>query len=412
MSITNEEQIRRIKIVFILLLVILGVLFLPIITGIILLICSFISNGKKRYWLLLMFCILSGLVFLDIVPGNGLDIERYMIVTSQMSMVSGIKDWLLFCKSNPSTQYEKTSYLFFLLQYIASRFSHLNLLSYYSTVLTSFFYFFPFINYTMSDGLRVKWYACVLSLVSFFLLGYGNIASTMRWGLAVSSCFFVDYLYFYHLKNKRYILLLFLPVFFHLGIILAVILSVYVAILKRINIVTLFVPVIIVIIYMELAVRGDSSSIIGQLSNMTAIYSNGFGSGQVISQGAKMVMLVQYITVFMLIFYYINLQIKSKVVNEHFSNLAKVFIIMLIFLIPKSTIFYRYATFAVIIYCFIAVQILKRRKSTFNELILLLLVVACSSFLGFVSYRQFQFVFSDVGIIFKNIFTLLLNAPM
>lgn len=188
-------------------------------------------------------------MFLDIIPGNGLDLERYMVTTEQMSMVSGFKNWLLFCRTNPSTQYEKTSYLFFALQYFASRFRYINLLSYLSTILTSFFYFFPFIDYTRFKNIRLKWYALVISLIPFFMLGYGNIASTIRWGLAVSSCFCIDYMYFYYLKSKKYIILLFLPILFHLGIILAVVLSVYVAFVKKVNIITLLIPIIAVVLY-------------------------------------------------------------------------------------------------------------------------------------------------------------------
>ena len=110
----KKNQVNQIKILLQLLLIVLGVFFFPVITGAFALICAFVTNGGKRYWLLCAFCLLSSLVFLEIIPGNGLDVDRYLVVTNQMSMVSGVKDWLSFCLTNPSTQYEKTSYLFFI----------------------------------------------------------------------------------------------------------------------------------------------------------------------------------------------------------------------------------------------------------------------------------------------------------
>lgn len=406
----KKNQVNQMKILLQLLLIVLGIFFFPVITGAFSLVCAFVTNGKKRYWLLCAFCLLSSLVFLDIIPGNGLDVDRYLVVTSQMSMVSGIKDWLSFCLTNPSTQYEKTSYLFFILQYFASRSRYVNLLPYISTVLTSFLYFFPFIDYTKLKSIRVRWYAVILSVIPFFMLGYGGIASTMRWGLAVSSCLFLDYIYFYYLKSKKYIFLLLLPLLFHLGIILAVLLSIYVALVKKIDIVTIIFPILVVLLYMNMAVRGNSNTVIGQLSNMTAIYSNGFGEGQTISQSARIVMVVQYATTILLSSYYFYLKGKYTFRRYPLNNFAILITFILVIFFSNSAIFYRYVTFAAPIYCFSILQILQKKKSGFIEMFWLLLILVGSLFLGFISYRQFAFAFSDVGVIFKSIFSLLLNA--
>lgn len=406
----KKNQVNQIKILLQLLLIVLGVFFFPVITGAFALICAFVTNGKKRYWLLCAFCLLSSLVFLDIIPGNGLDVDRYLVVTNQMSMVSGVKDWLSFCLTNPSTQYEKTSYLFFILQYFASRSHYINLLPYISTVLTSFLYFFPFIDYTKSKNIRVKWYAVILSVIPFFMLGYGNIASTMRWGLAVSSCLFMDYIYFNYLKSRKYIFLLLLPLLFHLGIIIAVLLSIYVALVKRLNVITIIFPVLFILLYMNTAVRGNSSTLIGQLSNMTAIYSNGFGEGQIISQGARLVMVVQYVTTVLLSSYYLYLKRKYTFYKYPLNNFNTLLTFILIVFFLNSVIFYRYVAFAAPIYCFSILQILQEKKSDFIEILWLSLIFIGSFFLGAISYRQFAFAFSDVGVIFKSIYSLLLNA--
>lgn len=149
---------------------------------------------------------------------------------------------------------------------------------------------------------------------------------------------------------------------------------------------------------------------LGQLSNMTATYSNGFGEGLSISQGARFVIIMQYLTISLLVIYYLDLRRKADIINRSFDNLGFIFVFILLFLASKNVIFYRYVTIAAPIYSFTILQALQKRKNGLYRSTLLSAIFICSVLLGFISYRQFDFVFSDVGIIFKNIFAILLNV--
>lgn len=198
------------------LILLVSIIVFPYISGGIMICSSFFIKRNFSLFLLIIGCILINMLFLDVTTGNGLDIDRYIQNTQYLQSFYGIKDILKVINNSGYFDYQKPSYLFFLIEVIASRTHYLTILPFLSSIITTYFIFYPFYDISQSKRNRKSIIIILISAISAFLLvGYGFwMASTMRWCLAISSVFFVDYIFFTKLKQKKYIPILFIPIFF------------------------------------------------------------------------------------------------------------------------------------------------------------------------------------------------------
>lgn len=393
-----------------LIILILGVLFFPFITGMVLLILSFFLKGKKSYLFLVLSCLLTSLIFLDMVPGYGADADRYAQITLQMSSISNFSGFFHFIQNNSQTQYQSSSYLFFFLQYLVSKSNCFNLLSYISTFLGSFFIFYPFLNYSKErfQNNSVKFVSLILAFSTLNVIGYSTLASTMRWGLAATSCFFVDYIYFFKLnKNIKYIWLLFIPIFFHPGIIVAVLISAYMGIIKKLNFVLFIIPLIILVVYFStlgsVSINNDGN-FLGSINSMANIYSTDF-----MNNGSSNLSQIRNFTNYFLFFMssiYVLFKMYYRGIKNSFDSIVLFMIFISLILLPRTLIWGRYFTFTMPIMCFYTLKL-----NTNLSKIVLTLIYILSIVVAIGSYRQFVFPVSNIDILFENIFSILSSIP-
>lgn len=400
-------------------LIILAIVLFPGFSGFLILMSAFFTKGKKAYYLLLLSCLLICLIFLDLIPGSGLDFDRYMQMTSALRYmhIQHFSDLLNFFQS--SAENEQNNYLFIFIQYIASKFKFANLLSCISVALSSFFCMFPFIDLVQKKN-RYKIFSLILSLIAYFILGYGYMASVMRWSLAVTSSVFIDYLYFIKLQNnKKWCFILIIPMFFHTGIILAVLMSFFVAFTKRITIVDIVIFSLCCSIFLFLSGNGSSSSgLMGQVVNTTKIYSTNFlAAGE--TRNAAILNWIMYFVYFMLIMIDGMIHKLYKNYHNYLTSLAVLCIVATILLATRYLILIRFISLACL---FLALDILITLNNIpkmilkFSQGMGLLVSIitggtfVLAAFCGFVSFRQFAFPGSIFEIWFRSFYYLVSNA--
>ncbi|WP_242335269.1 hypothetical protein [Limosilactobacillus urinaemulieris] len=406
------------KIISEIIIITLLLFFFPAIAGIIFLVAAFFSSGKKPYIYLLLFCTLTSLLFLDIIPGYGLDFDRYMQITSSLKFIkiSSLHDLYEFYKVNAMN--ETNNYLFMLIQYFCSKFKVGNLLSVISVFLSSFFCIFPFLDIVQKED-KHRFLALCLGFICLNILGYGYMASVMRWSLAVTSCLFVNYLFFIRLKEKKkWAFLLLIPLLFHLGIILAVVMSFFVLVAKRVRLSELIIYIICVLVFLFTSINGSNSTdLTGQLLNTTKIYSKNFlASGQ--TRNAVILNIVIYTAYIILILINIVIHRLSPDVINPFTNLSILAIISTLLLSTRYLILIRFISLATF---FIAVDILltvanENHFINFSEgkglLVSLLFAfdIFISFIFGYASFCQFTFPVGSLRIWFVSIFYLINHA--
>lgn len=396
--------------------IVLLCLFFPFILGNGLIVYSFFSKGNT-YLLLILGCILSSLIFLDCKPGYGLDLDRYMETTKLMSEIHSIKDWNFFYATSPAMNYEKNSYLFFAIQFLVSRCNAFNLLSVISSALCGFFLMFPFLNLSKKFNKNNLW-CMLLGFSAYALVGYGsNMAETMRWAIAISCTGFVDYIYFYLLKkNIKYIWLLFIPLFFHIGSVLIVFVSLYMALVKRMNIYKFIFIMLCVGIFFYLLPQNtfDSNSALGQITNMATTYSTDFMAGT----GNMNRLITQYIgditsglIIFASIAFFGYKKNKNNLINIGYLLLAAE-----IMVISKSLIFERFLYITAFFFLLnIAINIdylIKRPKIGIFEYLLLIIIIFLCLTRGYIGFRIYDFTTStNEAVLFTSIFSLIQLMP-
>lgn len=404
---------------FLILIFLVGLVFSPAILGILLLLSSFWLDGKKVYLCLAFFCVLTGLIFLDIVPGYGLDFDRYMQTTTVMHYINfkGIGELINFYHQNADN--ESKNLLFILIQYIVSRFNYPNLLSFVSVSLSSFFAFFPFVDIIQRKK-EYRFCGLILALIAFFILGYGYMGSVMRWSLAVTSCVFTNYIYFFVLdRDKKWLFILFIPILFHLGIVLGVLISLLVALKRKQNILTLIGFVGFTVLF--LVTSGNSTvgnGIMGQLMTTTRIYSTNF-LASTDTTNAIILNFVMYFVYIMLIIVDVLIRQAGKArLETQFSQLAMLTVISTIILASRHLILVRFiplACFFISLDIFLLLTNSKINISLKKNLGLListflLIDFLMAAFFELASFNQFAFPVSGIAIWFKSIIFIITNT--
>lgn len=384
---------------------------LPILGGICLLFFTFNCSAKKiAVGLLCVTCILLNVGFLLVIPANGVDLERYFNVISEMRTLSDFHSIVNFWQVN--LQYERTNLLFTLLEWLVSRTHYFTLLPFFTTTLCSFFILYPFLDlYQKYKG--KKKVILFSAFITFFLVGYGWMASTSRWGLAVTSSFFIDYIYFLKIKKKRFIFILLLPILFHIGSIVEIILALYAAFIKKINLFKIMLISIPIWLYLQYTTSHGSSqlsssySVSSQLNTMTNVYSTGIGN---LNLNGSITMTIVHFTVLLLTLMilrdmYINKKLGIEKSPTAIILLFQTNCLLMLMLIEKSDILNRFIVFPVmfgLIYECINVKIVSIKRLGLLSFILL------EAFLyEVIMIKQFQFVYSPVRLLMSNLLTIL-----
>ena len=398
--------------------VILLIALFPGFAGFLFLICAFLSKGKKAYYFLFISCLLIGLVFLDLIPGTGLDVDRYMQMTSQLRymQIHNFRELLNYFQN--SAENERSNYLFIIIQYVVSRFKYANLLSYFSVFTSSVFCLFPFVDIVQKCN-KYHVFGLLLSLIAYYILGFGYMASVMRWSLAVTSSVFVDYLYFIRLRaNKKYLPILFIPLLFHMGIVLGVIMALFVVFKKHIRLFDVMFFVVICSVLLLVSSYGSSSrGFMGQLLNTTNIYSTNFlASGMTIN--AAILNWIIYSVYFVLILLDLLIHKVNKDSRNPFASLSILCIVSTVLLSTRYLILVRFIPLA----CFyLTVDILLTLSLSKNVIklnrgmgllisVITIIDFIVANFVGFVSFRQLAFPVSGLNIWFCSIYYLMSNA--
>lgn len=384
---------------------------LPILGGISLLILSFNSSSRKiAIFLLCMACILLNMGFLLTVPTNGLDLERYFNTIHEMSALPTFRSLINFWQVN--LQYERTNLLFTLIEWLVSRTQYFTLLPFITTILCSFFIMYPFLDLSQryKDERKIILF---FAFISFFLVGYGWMASTSRWGLAVTSAVFVDYIYFVNIKKKRFSFILLLPILFHIGSIVEVILALYAVFIKKTNFLKLILVSIPIWCYLRYSSNQSYSSqlsstysVYSQLNTMTNVYSTGVGT---LNFNGSVTMIILYCTVLLLVFMVLRDICVNKKSNMEKSPAAIILLfqincLLILMLVGKSDILNRFVVFPAIFgLLYESINIKKVSIKKWGGFML--------SFLGALVYeiimiKQFQFVFSPVQLLVSNLITI------
>lgn len=391
-------------------------LFFPFIVGSGFIVYSFFSKNYA-YLLLIIGCILTSLIFLDCKPGYGLDIDRYMETTKLMSEIHSIKEWNSFYASSPAMNYEKNSYIFFAIQFLVSRCDAFNLLSVISSALCGFFLIYPFLNLSKRFN-KSRFWCMLLGISAYALVGYGsNMAETMRWALAISCAGFVDYIYFYSLKrNVKYIWLLFIPLFFHIGTILIVIISLYTTTIKKVSILKIIIIMICTSLFFYFLPQNafNNDSVLGQITNMATVYSTDFMAGT----GNINRLITQYIgdaVSFLIIitsfFLFSYKKEKNDLLNIGFCLLAVEAVV-----ISKNLIFERFIYITVFYFLLniaINMDYLKYqiRTNVFKYPLLIVIIVLCLV-RGYIGFRIYDFTTtSNTAVLLTNVFSLIQLMP-
>lgn len=407
------------KIISEIIIITLLLFFFPAVAGIVFLIAAFLNSGKKSYIYLLLFCALTSVLFFDIIPGYGLDFDRYMQITSSLQFVkiSSLHDLHEFYKVNAMN--ESNNYLFMLIQYFCSKFKVGNLLSVISVFLSSFFCMFPFLDIVQRKG-KYRLLALCLGFICLNILGYGYMASVMRWSLAVTSCLFVNYLFFIRLNaKKKWAFLLLIPLLFHLGIILGVVMSFFALVVKRVRLPELIIYIICVLLFLLTSINGSNSTdLTGQLINTTKIYSKNFlASGQ--TRNAVILNIVIYTAYIILILINISIhRLCPDIIGGPFTNLSILAVVSTLLLSTRYLILIRFISLATF---FVAVDILFTVASENNFInfskgkgllisSLFVFDIFISFIFGYASFSQFAFPVGSLRIWFVSISYLIAHS--
>lgn len=403
------------------LIAIISIILFPYISGGIMICSSFFINKKLSILYLIIGCILINVIFLDVTTGNGLDIDRYIQNTQYLQSFHGIKNVFGVINNSGYFDYQKPSYLFFVLEIIASRTQHLTVLPFLSSILTTFFIFYPFYDLAQNSK-NNKFVDMILAISAFLLVGYGFwIASTMRWCLAVSSVFCVDYIFFTKLNERKYVPILLIPVFFHIGITLVVAMSLILAFSKKVNNLSLILlsGLIALTLFLENTMPTFSNQFLNQLVKMNNSYTNDatFVNNQMSSQAA--ILPSEIATFSIILIWFLIPHFKKRITNDSFSKLVLALIIMGLLYVSRVLIFER---FLIIIFLFVTFDVAKyfctyKIKLKFNAVgliifFLFLLVIGGSWVRGYLKFRANTFsIGSPADALVSNLIKILQNIP-
>lgn len=393
-------------------------IFLPIPASFAILALSFLMRGRKTYWLLLWAVLTFSLLVLVYIPSVEDDAYRYFQVLGQLHSISNWQEFSMLSQNNGliGYQYQSSSIGFIALEMLVSKTAYFNLLPYINTVICLFSLFFPFVD--LKERCKISGStALFLSLPLPLLYNFLYTASTMRWSLACSLFGLIVYEYFEKVQNRRYVWMFLIPMIFHPGIILASILAIYVACIKKISIFKILFPMLLLAIYLRF-VTGSNLSLgsgnpIFQIVNMTNTYSSDFMQHS--ANGLLFIFLERLLTILVLIMASIVFsQLSREYRLSQFGRMLLFMSLVQFALIFTSMIFNRYilvTTFLALIY--VARYISKIRLNIRYLVFSMCIVTICIGIvICYANVKRMVFISPFFQLCISNLFHFFTNIPV
>ena len=346
-------------------------------------------------------------------PNISDDFYRYQQNMRIMRAATGIPDLFSLINSNTTLNYQSDSILFNVLEYFITKTSRFNLLPYISTVITYGSILFPLVDLKVHGYINriVFFWLSIQTLLLFSLFFTFN---TMRWAIACALFFLILYIY-NKTQLKRYLYLFIIPILFHVGIVLAVVLTIYFYFIKKVNLKTVLPALFGLIVYLSIAKFFTGTGILARIAQMATGYSTDFMQRN--TNGLIIVFLHRLATVLIIssavIFIY-----RKKGAQNKLDRILIVFTICLI-LLSGSMIQNRY----LLVVCLIAILSIgmnyvdsKKISITQLDVVLLLIMtlisISASSVIVYADIKDMVFKTPFIEVFFSNIVSLMMKMPI
>ncbi|MFD1318488.1 hypothetical protein [Loigolactobacillus zhaoyuanensis] len=368
-------------------------------------------NKKSAYMFMFIFVLGISLLALYYSPSAADDFYRYQQNMRIMRTTTGLSNLFSLINSNTSLNYQSDSILFNILEYFIAKTGRFTLLPYFSTVITYGSILFPLVDLKV-HGYISKTMFFLLSAQILLLFSLFFTFNTMRWAMACALFFLILYIY-NKTQLKRYLYLFIIPILFHVGIILAVALTIYFYFIKKVNLKTVLPALLGLIVYLSIAKFFTGTGILARIAQMATGYSTDFMQRN--TNGLIIVFLHRLATVLIIssaaIFIYRKKGIKIKL-----DRILIVFTICLI-LLSGSMIQNRYLlVVSLIAILSIGINYLNS-KTAITQLdvgllfIIAMISISASAVIVYADVKDMEFSRPIIEVFFSSIFSLLKNIP-
>lgn len=401
-------------IISVLILIVFFVFLVPIPVGFSSLFLMAFSEKKNIYLFYILFCIGTSLVCLFYVPNYTDDLSRYYIVMRLMKPLSSWSEFINFSQSNSALQYQGTNKIFNIIEYLIARTGKFSLLPFVSTLVCYLSVLFPIVDLKRNTKIRSTT-TLTLAVCLLLLFNLNFTANTMRWAMASAIFGLVSYLYFVKLNKLVYIWILAIPLLFHVGIILAVTLAIFVAIVRKTSIFSYAILLIGFIMFWIYAIKNGSLEVSGTFSQITSMantYSTDFMNRNL--NGTIILYLSRAADILMLSAAVIIYFGKPKINRDSFDRLCLLQFFFGIMLFNNSMIFNRYLLIISILSIIsigkniVTVKINRVQLGMF--MIAVSLLILCVT--AYAGCKDMNFTVSKLNLIFMNILKAFINLPI
>lgn len=369
-------------------------------------------NKKSAYMFMFIFVLGISLLALDYSPSVADDFYRYQQNMRIMRTTTGLSNLFNLINSNISLNYQSDSILFNILEYFIAKTGRFTLLPYFSTVITYGSILFPLVDLKVHSYIsRTMFFLLSAQILLLFSLFF--TFNTMRWAMACALFFLILYLY-NKTQLKRYLYLFIIPILFHVGIVLAVVLTIYFYFIKKVNLKTVLPALFGLIVYLSIAKFFTGTGILARIAQMATGYSTDFMQRN--TNGLIILFLHRLATVLIIssaaIFIY-----RKKGTKVKLDRILIVFTICLI-LLSGSMIQNRY----LLVVCLIAILSIgmnyvdSKVSITQLDVVLLLIMalisISASSVIAYVDVKDMVFKTPFIEVFFSNIVSLMMKMPI
>ncbi|WEV56542.1 EpsG family protein [Ligilactobacillus acidipiscis] len=394
--------------------VILFIFFLPLPAGIISFCCIFLYKDKRSFLCLLIFLMSLFLLIILYVPNNSDDLTRYFGTMRNLEYLTNWKEFVSFSTNDYTMKYQQVNKIFNFLEYIIARSRFFTILPAISCVVTYFSILYPVID-LKNRSLISKKNSIIVSIGNLLLFYLFFSVNTMRWSLACALFYFVVYLYFFKIKKVTYLWLLLLPLLFHVGILLGVIIALYVALFKKTNFWSLTILIscfVIFLFYSKNGMMGQDGGVLGQVSGMVSTYSNDFMNRNM--NGMIVLYLNRFGTWGLILSFFVFLLKTYQITMDSIVRMFMLQILFFILLTGNSMIQNRYmiivSAFSLL---FFSIKIDYVSGGSKIAIQFLTLMSLCLFFIpAFVANRNINFTIPLWQIFFSNVISLLKVVPI
>lgn len=253
---------------------ILLVLFLPFFGGIVSFTGAFVLKKSPARICLIISVFTLGILSIVFVPFIRNDLYRYFQTMQVIAPIGNLSQFFEFSKYYSTLQYQNNP-LFNLIEFGIAKTHYFYLLPYIDSVICYISILYPIFD-LKEQGKVNKGMALWLAIGATSVFYFFYIMTYIRWSLASALFILVTYLYFVKLKKVKYIWIFIIPVLFHLGILPAIIIAVYIALQKKVNFYHILIPIPFFIIFVCLSMIvnvNGSSNIVFKMIKMFQGYT-------------------------------------------------------------------------------------------------------------------------------------------